>query len=332
MKVKLQELKEKVSKGVEKLGYTGEDAQAIIDTLLYAELRGNNQGIPKIATGGVPKAQDVEEFKIAKKNKCGILLSGGHPMPSTFKAATMAVELAKEHGVGIVGVNHTHASSGAIGYFARQISKAGFIGYISVGNGDFDAVAPHNSSQGLLGTNPFAYSFPYQGGEVVFDTATAAIAYFGVVEAMLKGEPLPEGLCVNAQGEDTTDPKEVMGGGEGEDVKGAIKTFAGHKGFGLSLFVQLMGSAFTRSGIVGSNEEDGSGTFVLAIDPTLLAGDEYFPRANNLVKLMKSAKPIEGAEVALPGELGDRKARQAEETGELDIAQGVWDELCKFVD
>lgn len=244
----------------------------------------------------------------------------------------MAVDLAKEHGVGIVGINHTDSSSGAIGYFARQIAKKGYIGLISVGNGSFDAVAPHNSSQGVLGTNPLAYALPHSNGEVVFDIATAAIAYFGVVEAMLKGEKLPEGVCINHNGEDTTDPKEVMGEGEGENVKGAVKTFAGHKGFGLSFFVQLMGSAFTLSGIVGSNQEDGGGTFVLAIDPTLLAGDEYFKRADNLVKLVKSSKPIEGKEVVLPGEIGDRKAREVEETGEIEIAQGVWDKLCAFVD
>ena len=77
MKVKLTDLKEKVEEGVKLLGYEGEQAQAIIDTLLYAEMRGNNQGITKIATGGVPKASEVEEFKVAKENKCGALLSGG---------------------------------------------------------------------------------------------------------------------------------------------------------------------------------------------------------------------------------------------------------------
>lgn len=332
MIVKLQDLKEKVNQGVKKLGYTGEDAQIIVDTLLYAEMRGNNQGIPKIATGGVPKAEKNEEFRVVKKNKCGALLSGGHPMPSTFKAATIAVELAKEHGVGVVGLNHTHASSGAIGYFVRQISQAGYIGFISVGNGDFAAVAPHNSSQAVLGTNPFAYAFPYEKGEVVFDTATAAIAYFGVVEAMLKGKELPKGLCINHKGEETTNPKEVIHSGDGEEVNGAIKTFAGHKGFGLSLFVQLMGSAFTLGGIVGNNQEDGCGTFLLAIDPTLLAGEEYQTRANNLVNLIKSAKPIEGKEVVLPGETGDRKAKAVETSGEIEIAEGVWNKLCQFVD
>ena len=125
MKIKLADLKSNVLAGVKKLGYMGEDAHIISDVLLYAQLRGNNQGITKIATGGVPKASAVEEFKVVKENKCGVLLSGGHSMTSTFKAAKMAVDLAEKHGVGVVCVNHTQTSSGAIGYFSRQISKAG---------------------------------------------------------------------------------------------------------------------------------------------------------------------------------------------------------------
>jgi LDH2 family malate/lactate/ureidoglycolate dehydrogenase len=333
MKVKVVDLKSQVLAGVKKLGYTGEDAQIISDVLLYAQMRGNNQGITKIATGGVPKAGDVEEFKAIKENKCGILLSGGHSMASTFKAAGMAVKLAGEHGVGVVCLNHTQTSSGAIGYFTRQISKAGYIGFICVGNGDFAAVAPEGSAEPKLGTNPFSYAFPYDGGEVVFDNATAAMAYFGVVEAMLKGEPLPEGVGINAAGQPTTNASEVLGKGEGESVGGAIKTFAGHKGFGLSLFVQLMGSAFSLAGIPGSHEEDGGGTFVLAIDPGLLAGkEEYMKRSRELVDHIKSAKPIPGQSVNLPGEIGDAKAKKAEETGEIEIADPIWNELTTFVE
>ena len=333
MKIQVSELKDKVTKGVHQLGYTGKDAQAIIDTLLYAEMRGNNQGIAKIATGGVPKAEEIEEYKVVKENKCGVLLSGGHSMATTAKAADKAVELAEQHGVGIACTNHTHTSSGAIGYFARRVSKAGYICFMTVGNGDFAAVAPTGSAEPKLGTNPLAYAFPYDGGEVVFDNATAAIAFFGVVEARLKGEPLPEGVALNALGNPTTNPEEVMEDGEGENVGGAIKTFAGHKGYGLSVFVQLMGSAFSLAGIPGANEEDGAGTFVMAIDPGLLAGtDEYMKRARQLVDEIKSAKPVDGQEVVLPGEKGDRKAKAAEESGEIEIADGVWNELCKFVE
>lgn len=332
MKVKVADLREKVTAGVHKLGYVGEDAKAIVDTLMYAEMRGNNQGIPKIATGGVPHASEIEEFRIAKENKCGILLSGGHSMATTTKAADKAVELAEKHGVGVACVNHTFTSSGSIGYFVRRISKAGYIGFMCVGNGDFAAVAPAGSAERKLGTNPLAYAFPYDGGEVVFDNATAAIAYFGVVQAMLKGEPLPEGVALNSKGEPTTNAKEVIGEGEGESVGGAIKTFADHKGFGLSLFVQLMGSAFSLAGIPGANEEDGGGTFILAVDPGLLAGkEEYMKRSQKLVNHIKSAKPLPGQEVVLPGERGDRRAKVVEETGDIEIADGIWNELCKFI-
>lgn len=332
MKVQLDELKGKVHAGVKKLGYEGEEAQIIADVLLYAQMRGNNQGITKIATGGVPTVDKLETFELVKENKCGALFSGGHSMVTTYKAAEKAVELAKVHGVGVVGHNHTHTSSGSIGYFVRKIAESGYIGFVCVGNGDFAAVAPANSSEPKLGTNPFAYAFPYDGGEVVFDTATAAIAYFGVMEALLTGKPLPKGVAVNAAGEPTTNAKEVVGDGEGESVGGALKTFAGYKGYGLSLFVQLMGSAFTLAGIPGANEEDGGGTFVLAIDPGLLAGkDEYTKRATQLVDSMHNAKPIPGEEVTVPGERGDTIVAKAEEAGEIEIADAIWEELVKFV-
>jgi LDH2 family malate/lactate/ureidoglycolate dehydrogenase len=332
MKITLTELTSKVMAGVTKLGYEGEDAQIISDTLLYAQLRGNNQGIAKLATGGVPKASDTEPFALVKENKSGALFSGGHSMVASVKAAQKAVELAREHGVGVTASNHTHTSSGSIGYFARQVAKEGFIAFVCVGNGDWAAVAPTGSAEPKLGTNPLAYAFPYDGGEVVFDTATAAVAYYGVVQAMLTGEPLPEGVALNSNGEPTTSAKDVLGKGDGEAVGGAITTFAGHKGFGLSLFVQLLGSAFSLAGYPGGHGEDGGGTFILAIDPGLLAGtDEYMKRSRELVDSIKAAKPIAGQQVALPGERGDAIAKQAEEAGEIEIADGVWQELCAFV-
>src|SRR5690348_8095954 len=145
MKIKVGELKDKVLEGVNKLGYKGEDAQIITDVLLYAQMRGNNQGIAKIATGGVPNASEVEPFKLSKENKCGALFSGGHSMVASVKAAKKAIELASEHGVGVAAGNHTHTSSGAIGYYARQIVEAGYIGFVCVGNGDWAAVAPTGS-------------------------------------------------------------------------------------------------------------------------------------------------------------------------------------------
>jgi LDH2 family malate/lactate/ureidoglycolate dehydrogenase len=324
MKVALSELRDKVVMGVNKLGYNEQDAKTISDVLLYAQLRGNNQGITKIATGGVPKANEIEELKVAKENKCSALVSGGHSMVATAKAADMAIELARQHGTGIVCVNHTFSSSGAIGYFSRQIARSGYIGFVCTGS-TAALVAPSGSADPKFGTNPFSYAFPYNGGEVVFDTATAAMAKFGIIEAGLKGEQLPEGVGFDKNGNPSTSPAEVL--------QGSIATFSGHKGFGLALFVQLLCSAVSLAGISNAHHEDGWGTFVMAIDPGLLAGkDEYMQRATELVDLIKTAKPLPGQKIMLPGERGDAIANEAEQSGEIEIAEAIWNELCAFVE
>ncbi len=325
MNVKVNELQEKVLAGVNKLGYKGGDAQTIVDVLMYAQLRGNNQGITKIATGGVPRAEDVQEYKVEKQNKSGALVSGGHSMVATNNAVELALNLADEHGVGVVGVNHTFTSSGAIGYFSRQIAKKGYIGFICVGNGSFAFVAPDGSAEPKLGTNPFSYAFPYTGGEVVFDNATAAMAFFGIVEANLKGEPLPAGIGYDKDGNASTDASAVL--------DGSVATFAAHKGYGLSLLVQLLGGPFSMAATPGVNEEDGAGTFVLAIDAGLLAGkDEYFRRATELVGQIKAAKPLQDRQVLLPGEHGDSLAKKAIESNSIEVADEIWEELVSFVE
>lgn len=116
------------------------------------------------------------------------------------------------------------------------------------------------------------------------------------------------------------------------EPSGALTTFAGHKGFGLSLCVQLMGSAFALAGFPGGHEDDGAGACVFAIDPGLLAGtDEYMTRSRELIDSIRSAKPIAGRHVVLPGERGDALAKLAEETGEIEVADAIWNELLKFV-
>jgi L-2-hydroxycarboxylate dehydrogenase (NAD+) len=323
MRVKVTDLKQKVNAGVAKLGYQGSDAQVISETLLYAQLRGNNQGIVKIATGGVPKASEVEEYRVVKRNKVGALVSGGHAMVATGNAVKLAAELAAEHGVGIVGSNHTFTSSGAIGYFARKIAESGYIGLVCVGTPPF--VAPSGSAEPKLGTNPLSYSFPTSKQPVVFDTATAAMAFFGVLEYKLKGESLPEGVGFDADGNPTTDPAKAL--------DGSVSTFAGHKGFGLSLLVQLLGGPFSGASFVNSHKDEGAGTFVMAIDPGLLVGkDAYLKAATDLVEQVASARPLPGQMVLLPGERGDKLTNTASSNDEIEIADAIWKELSKFVE
>jgi LDH2 family malate/lactate/ureidoglycolate dehydrogenase len=323
MKVSITDLEGKVAAGIARLGYENDDARIIKEVLLYAQMRGNNQGITKIATGGVPAAANVPEYKLVSENKCGALISGGQSMVSTQKAADLAVSLAEEHGVGIVGTNHATSSSGAIGYFTRQIADAGYIGIAVVGTPPF--VAPTGSAEAKLGTNPISYAFPTSKQPVVFDSATAAMAYFGVVEAKLKGESLPSGVAFDKDGNPTTDAARAL--------DGSVTTFGAHRGYGLSLLVQLLAGPLVGAAYCGASKDKGAGTLILAIDPGLLLDKaEYLVNSTDLCGLVSGAKPIASAEVQLPGERGDTIRSTATETNEIEISDAIWEELCSFVD
>jgi LDH2 family malate/lactate/ureidoglycolate dehydrogenase len=120
------------------------------------------------------------------------------------------------------------------------------------------------AKQAIFGTNPICMSVPAAGGPVTMDMATAAYAWFGVLEAKTAGRPLPEGVAMDAQGRDTTDPEAVLSGG-------ALKVFdASHKGSALALFVELLAGPLVGAAVADKLEEKNWGNLIVAINPSLL--------------------------------------------------------------
>ena len=54
-------------------------------------------------------------------------------------------------------------------------------------------------------------------------------------------------------------------------------------------------------------------------------------RATELVNQIKSAKPLPGKQVILPGEHGDILAKQAVDSNEIEMDDAIWNELVTFV-
>ena len=110
----------------------------------------------------------------------------------------------------------------------------GVIGIALANSPEFVAAAP--GGKACFGTNPIAFGIPSSSGPLCFDMATSAIALFGVLTSKAKGEPLPPNVAYGKDGGWTTDAAEALEGG-------AIATFGGHKGAGLSLCVELLAGA-----------------------------------------------------------------------------------------
>lgn len=325
MKIRLSELEELVSKALTKQGYLPEEVSIIQEVLLYAQLRGNNQGVVKLIGAGIPKSSDATEPTFQKETKISAWLDAHqtHAMLAVNQGVDSAIAKAKEHGVGLVGINGINTSSGALGYYAKKIAEAGLVGIVC--SGSMETVAAHGSSEAILGTNPIAIAVPSETGAMVFDMTTAAMAYFGVVEAATAHRKLPEGIAYDKDGEPTIEPDDVIN-------DGALKSFDGsHKGSGLSVMIQaltgpLMGAYFTG---VGDVEKNWGGHLIIAFDPELFSGlSSTKSGVSQMIEKIESTRKLAGVDqIFVPGEHGNKLTEQARTSGEIEIEENLYNEL-----
>ncbi|KAG2435866.1 hypothetical protein HXX76_007061 [Chlamydomonas incerta] len=237
------------------------------------------------------------------------------------KATQMAIERARGQGFGIVGTNHTPSSTGALGFYVDRISKQGLIGIVLAQSPEF--VAPHGAKQPIFGTNPIGISIPAQEGAVTMDMATAAYAWFGLLEAKAAGQPIPGDVAMNAAGEATTDPNEVLQGG-------AIRVFdKSYKGSNLALMVELLAGPLVGAAVADKLEEKNWGNLVVAIDPGLLGEpDEIKRRVQIVLDRVRGAEKLPGVEeILMPGERGNRKANARIAAGVMPLEVNMLSQL-----
>ena len=322
MKVPIDSLRHTAKRAILNQGYSPEDSEIILTIMMYAQLRGNNQNVIKLTGDGMPANPAAEKISIVKDTKLSAVIDGGwnQGMVVVAQATQTAVSKAKAHGFGIVGTRRTNSSTGAIGYYARQIAAEGLLGFVFSGSAEF--MAMHGSYEAFFGTNPLAVGIPTASKPMVLDMATAAIAYYGILLAQTAGETIPEGVAYDQDGLITTDPAKALAG--------AIKTFGGYKGAALALIVEVL----TRPLVGASRSADGAkrdwGNLVFAIDPELLADDLQTFRVgvSDLIARLKNRKRLPGFdELLVPGERGDQLYEKAMAAGEIELEDQLWHDL-----
>jgi len=184
----------------------------------------------------------------------------------------VAIEMAKESGVGVAGVGHS-SHCGAMGLYTRMAAREHLIGIAMTHSSS--VVVPHGGTQKYFGTNPVSIAFARKGGEpVCLDMATSQVAWNKVLNARIEGRALDEGIAVDAAGKPTTDPHEARAA---IPLGGPVY---GYKGYGLAFMIDLLcgvlnGMTFGRH-INGMYEELDKprkiGHLLMAIDPSRFAG------------------------------------------------------------
>ncbi len=326
MKISLQELTDLSKKALSKYGYSEEEATIILDMLMYAQLRGNDQGIVKLIGQGIPKNEKAQTPTIEKETPTTAIINANSSMEALAmeQAVNMAITKAKEIGIAIVGTHTGCGSSGAMGYWSRKIADAGLIG-IAMSSYPYPMVPPHGSYEPMFCTNPIAWGIPTENEPIVLDMSTSGTTFYGLIEAKTQGIQVAPGLGYNKDGNETTDPAEIM--------EGAVRPFdKGFKGAGLSLMVQIIGGALVGGDFLHESENDGN--VVIAIDPEAMIGAQKFiEETTKMTKAIKQAKKLEGVEeILVPGERGDRIRSRVLESNEIEVEDNLLNSLKSFVE
>jgi L-2-hydroxycarboxylate dehydrogenase (NAD+) len=244
-------------------------------------------------------------------------------------AMSRAIELAKTGNIAAVGIiNSNHC--GAASLYARMALEQGMIG-IAMSNVAPNMAAP-GGSKPITGNNPIAVAVPTFGEfPFVFDISLSAVSGGKILVAAKNGEQIPLGWATDREGRPTTDPN--------VGFKGFLLPMGGHKGFGLSLLVDILCGVITggsfqnelKSMYVYPEDPSNTAHLMLVINPLcLMSKDQLKTRMAEFFETVKQS-PMwdDDSEMLLPGEIEYRKEKERLIEG-IPIPEPLYDELVQL--
>ncbi len=282
-------------------GMSKMDAEIIADILLEAELRGRKTHgfirLPKIRNRYLQEQRSL--IRIDREIGQCIRLDGGN-QPGylvAYRAMELAINGAKENGMCVVGVYNT-SHCGMAGYYVDMARKDDLIGILFADC--LPRIAPEGGTEAILGTNPIAVGIPSNSFPLLFDMSTAAITNGDLLVAMQKRKEIPDDVAFNAAGEPTISAEEAL--------KGSVRAFGGHKGFGLALITQILAGALVNAATIPPPGEN-YGLLLIVLDPSVFVPLEQFKtEIDTLIQRIKTSRRESGVEeINIPGERAYRE-------------------------
>ena len=300
-----------------RLGFDPEESGIVADHVVDAALCGYEySGLPKLLNLAEHHRMREPRYPIEPLHETPVSarLDGGNTngMLAMVRATDVAIAKASKHGFAVVGINNIWMS-GRSAYFVERIARAGLIGLHTVSARP--QVAPPGAASAAIGTNPIAFGFPSEGEPLVIDLGTSAFMFTDLMFRERRGELLPDGVAIDADGRPTRDPALAR--------LGAVLSLGGHKGFALGLAMTALGVA------AGSGDDpDDSGYLIVAIQPDLLVPiEDYRRELTAMIQRIKTTPRRPGvAEIRIPSERAFRERAQRLRDG-IVIDRAVYDAL-----
>jgi (2R)-3-sulfolactate dehydrogenase (NADP+) len=286
--ISTQELCELATRALIRANTSPENARLVAEALVAADADGlSSHGVSRIpfyadqALSGKVDGQATPKLHTTAAAAVRVDAKDGFAFPAIKLGLEHALTLIGETGVVGVAIANSH-HCGALGYHVEQVAMHG---YIALGFSNTpSAMAPWGGHKGTFGTNPIAFACPRRNhAPLVIDLSLSKVARGKIMVAQQKGEPIPAGWALDAQGEATTDANAAMAG--------TMVPLGDAKGAALALMVEILTAALTganfayqaSSFFTAEGPAPRIGQYFILINPTAFAGEGFLTRIEELL-------------------------------------------------
>lgn len=311
------------------------DAEIVADNLVEAELLGyDTHGVVRLPRY-VHEIQQGQinlsaEIRVTHDFPASLLVDGdwGFGQVIANRTVDLLVERAQRQGVASAGVFHSNDVA-RLGSYTTRIAEHGLLGLMTVNDGGGSPhVAPWGGIAPLFSTNPLSFAAPRDGSPpVCVDMSTSICAASRILLALKEGESVPPGLLLDAAGQPSSNPGDLFSSPPGSLLPVGAP-WAGHKGYALSLIVDILSGALTGAGCSGADARETQGLYFHAIHIDAFVGRDVFTKhLEELVERIQSNPRADGVEeIRIPGERAILERGERQQQG-VTLVPAVWEEI-----
>jgi len=321
-----------------RLDVAEDERTILVDTLMEASLAGyNSHGIMRLPMYAKGIRQGYirlgAKIQVRQETAATAYVDGGWGLgPVTATAAMeMACQKATQVGIGCVSVVNSNDIA-RLGSYVIKPAQQGLVALLMVNDaGGGPCVVPWGGVQPFLSTNPLAAGIPWQGDQPMIIDVSTSVVSLGQLKTMNATEKTPPaGLLIDKAGQPTQDLAGFFAEAKESMLLPLGGLVAGHKGFALSLLVDILAGALSGAGCSTGQETDldRNGLFMVVIDPAMFVTREAFNQSvERFLAGIKASQPAPYVdEIVIPGERAAKEKARRLSQG-IPIEKAVWVEI-----